>query len=122
MQKQKQIHLYIYYNLEYKKFISLENDYYKEERLITSEVTIITNDKIVRDVLKHPKTKTNEYGEFIEYDYKYLENIVLNDLLQFKEKNKMSFDWEYELDSFYYVKCELIKDISNEIANFTNKV
>lgn len=119
---QSKIHIYIYYNLEYKKFISLENDDYKEEKIITSEVAIVTDEKNVRNILSHSKTKINEYGEFIDYDYKYLENIVLNDLLKFKEKTKMSFDWGYEVDSFYYVKCELVKDISNQIENFINNI
>ncbi len=115
---QSKIHVYIYYNLKYTKDISLENDYYTQEKLINSEVAIITDDKIVRDILNHPNTKTNKYGEFIDYDYTFLENIVLNDLVHFKEKNKISFDWSYEVNSFYYIKCEVVKDISNEILNF----
>lgn len=114
---QSQIHIYIYYNLEYKKLISLKEE---EEKIIISEVTIITGEKIVRDILKHPKTKTNEYGEFIDYDNNYLKNIVHDDLQKFKEKHKMSVEWDF--NSFYYIKCELVKDISNEITNFTNKI
>ena len=118
---QSQIHIYIYYNLEYKKFISFKNDDYTEEKIIISEVTIITDEKIVRDILKHPKTKTNEYGEFIDYNNNYLKNIVHDDLQKFKEKRKISVEWDCDFNSFYYIKCEIVKDISNEITNFTNK-
>ena len=82
----------------------------------------MTDEKIVKNILSHPKTKTNEYGEFIDYDYKYLENIVLDDLSKFKKKNNMSIDWNYTVDSFYYIKCELVKDITNEIENFLNNI
>ena len=80
-----------------KKMVSLENDDYKEEKIISSEVAIVTDETIVRNILSHPKTKINEYGEFIDYDCKYdckyLKNIALEDLYRFKEKHEMYFDW-----------------------------
>lgn len=82
----------------------------------------MTDEKIVKNILSHPKTKTNEYGEFIDYDDKYLKIIVFDDLLKFKEKGKMSYDWSYMVDSFYYIKCELVKNISNEIEHFINNI
>lgn len=116
------IHIYIYYNLLFKKFISFGNDDYKEEKTITNEVSIITDEKIVRNILTHPKTKTNEYGEFIDYDYTFIESIVINDMFNYKEKTKMDFNWNCDVDSFYYLKCELVKDISNQIENFINNI
>lgn len=116
------IHIYIYYNLLFKKYISLRNDYcdYQEEKIINNEVSIITDEEIVRNILTHPNTKTNEYGEFIDYDYKFIESIVIKDMFNYKEKNKMDFDWNCEFESFYYLKCELVKDIRNEIEIFIN--
>lgn len=114
------IHIHIYYNLEYKKFISLKNDDYTEEKIIISEVTIVTDELIVRNILTHSKTKTNEYGEFTDYDYNYLEKIVLDDIYKFKEKDTIGCNWNYNVCSFYYIKCEIVKDINNEIDFFLN--
>ena len=44
-----------------KKMVSLENDDYKEEKIISSEVAIVTDETIVRNILSHPNTKINEY-------------------------------------------------------------
>ena len=112
------IHIHIYYNLEYKKFISLKSDDYTEENIIVSEVSIITDESIVRNILTHSKTQINEYGEFIDYDNDYLHKIVMDDIYKFK--NKYTTTYDYNICSFYYIKCEIIKDISNEIDFFLN--
>ena len=114
------IHIHIYYNLEYTKIIPFFNDDYKEEKIIISEVTIVTDEKIVRNILTHSKTQLNEYGEFTDYDYNYLEKIVEDDIYNFKEKNTIGCNWNYNVGSFYYIKCEIVKDINNEIDFFLN--
>ena len=91
---------------------------YEEEKVITSEVSIIADEKVVRNILIHPKTDINMYGEFIDYDSTFITDIVKKDMYNYKEKYRM--DWDCEIVSFYYLKCELIKDISNEIHNFIN--
>ena len=113
------IYIYIYYNLIHNKIIYLERDNVEEEISISSEVAIIIDEKIVKEILKNPKTEINKHGDFIGYDIKYLEDIVLNDLYNYKETiSNVSF----KVDSFYYIKCELVKDISNEISNFLNSI
>ena len=111
------IHIYIYYNILYQKS-SLCNNY--DEKIMTSEVTIISDEKIVKEIMKNSKSSINEYGEFINYDGVYLKKIILDDINNYKEKSKSSVNWDFTIDSFYYVKCELKKDISNKITNFIN--
>lgn len=121
---ENKIHVYIYYNLEYTKEVITDHDYNynKDEKIIVCELTIIADEKNVREILSHPKTKTNEYGEFIDYDFEYLKSIILSDLINYKEKNEISDEWYYKIISIYNVKCELIKDISKEIINFMEKI
>lgn len=118
---ENKIHIHMHYNLEYTKEI-LKNDYFEEEKLFICEESIITDDKIVLEILRHPKTKTNQYGEFIDYDFEYLKKIICKDLIDYKEKTKISDEWYYVISSIYYIKCELIKDISVCIANFKESI
>lgn len=102
-----QFHIYVYYNLIYTK----QDDYDDSKKLFSSkEIAIITDQKIVKNILLNTANIVNEFGEFIDYDTNQIKNIVLNDIEKYGEKSKC--DLEYEIESFYYIKCELIKKIS----------
>jgi hypothetical protein len=109
------IHIYIYYNILYQKYLGYDDNY---EKIMITELTIITDEKIVKEILKNPTSEINDYGEFNNWDDKLIKNIVLTDINNYKEKNKFGINWDFNIDSFYYIKCELKKDIHNEISNF----
>lgn len=111
------VHIHLYYNLEISKDIITENNI-TENKFYITEKSIITDKKIVSEILKHEKTKINEYGELIDYDFDYLIKNINNDISNYKDKHKSSFEYSYNIISFYYVKCELVTDIRNQIENF----
>lgn len=115
------IYIQLYYNLKFTKTLFFPgNDYIEEEQFIITEKSIIIDEKIVKEILKHEKTKINEYGEFIDYDFNFLKKNIIQDLINYKDKDKSSNQYDYEIISFYYIKCDILKDINNEIEIFLN--
>jgi hypothetical protein len=122
---ENKIHIKIYYNLIYSGY----TDSYEQNDIITysskkidftfphTEIAIITDEEEVRRIIQHPKTKINDYGEFIDYDCEFLKGCICNDFFEYKEKDSL-YKIDYEFKSFYYVKCEVVKNISNELKNY----
>ncbi len=48
-----------------------------------------------------------------------IKNIVLTDINNYKEKSKIGIKYDFNSDSFFYIKwIRIKKNISNEISNF----
>lgn len=112
----EQIHIYIYYNLLHEEHISSNNDY-EIKSFNTREISIITDEKIVREILSNPSNKLNKFGELIDYDLEQFKKIINHDISLYKSSD---FKINYKFNSIYYIKCELAKDISFNIYNFMN--
>lgn len=123
------IHIYVHYNLLNRKYVDDLRAEENFEEIVTTETAIITDEALVRRILQHSKTKVNEYGEFTDYDESYLRTCVRNDLYS-SYKDKLNLDeytstssedgWHFEIKSFYYIKCEVVRNISAELASFMN--
>lgn len=61
-----QFHIYVYYNLINKKYDDLDNS--EKFSFSSKEITIITDQKIIKDILLNTANIVNEFGEFIDYD------------------------------------------------------
>lgn len=120
------IHIYVHYNLLNCKYVDDLRAEENFEEIVTTETAIITDEALVRRILQHSKTKVNEYGEFTSYDESYLRTCLSNDLylskLNFEEYISTSGTdgWFFEIRSFYYIKCEVVRNISAELASFMN--
>lgn len=130
----KNIHIYVYYNLvnecsntslvpcdkekmnfthKYANIYFYENQEIK--KISTREITIITDVDSVKNILKDPKTILNKYGEFVDYDENLLSSYVYEDITH----NKTPIDYKpVEIESFYYVKCVFLEEMTNEIKKF----
>lgn len=110
-----EIHIYVYYNLISEQNWSNINDALL--KLNTKEIAIITNKKIVKEILNNQNNIINEIGEFTDYDTYQFEKIVWNDIKNYSEWTKSDFT-PNKIESFYYIKCEFVKNISEQIKNF----
>jgi hypothetical protein len=92
-----------------------------EEVIYITEVAVINDEKIVHNILNHADTQFNEHGELTDYNSDFLRNILQNDLVEYKCKNQLSSEWNFEVDSFYYVKLIEVRNIFNAIEAFKRR-
>lgn len=116
------IHIHLHYNILHEKITFSNNDIQKKETFITSQISIITDKNEVRKILQNPNNIINKYGEFIDYDTKLFYDYAMNDYVNYRHCKNFTEcnEYDYHMDSIYYIKCELVKDISNELNTFTN--
>jgi hypothetical protein len=92
---------------------------YNDQQISTREITIITDKNLVKNIFTNQKNKINELGEFVDYDVDQFKNIIMNDINKYKESYDFYPDY---VESFYYIKCEIINNISVEINNYINNL
>lgn len=109
----EQIHLYIYYNLMITQSDGCDN--YEPAGYI-SDVCIITNPRDVREILTHSETVVNGYGELTNWNKSYIQRFVETDVVEFRP---IVGNWNFH--SVYWIKCEVVRDISESISVFVGK-
>jgi len=121
-----EIHIYLYYNVTYGNYTSQIADDYKTYCINTTQLSIITDQNLVKNILINENNQINNYGEFINYDSQYFMKYADDDYNKYKLQTKDNFEnhctFDHHVNSIYYIKCEIVKDISQDLNNFKNKI
>lgn len=56
----------------------------------------------------------------MDWNEEKIKSIFNKDYFDYRESNPIYNKWRYKIVSIYYIKCEVVKNIFNEIANFLN--
>ena len=117
-----QLHIYIYYNIEYSIYnIELSEN----SQFIIQQSSIIRDQSIVRNILNNLKNILNEYGEFTHFDYSSFLILVQRDIHDNTTINNPDNGdtlWSNHVHSFYYIKCVVVPNINEQIQLFKNNI
>ncbi len=112
----QRIHIYIYYDLAHQIYNHID---VRQTLNITREVCIISDQKIVKEILSNATTSINEFGEITNYDYKLIHQVITLDHNKYKSTYENIF---YDIESIYYAKCEIVKKCDDKIYELIGEI
>lgn len=92
---------------------------YNDESFTQKDVCIVDAKETVNYILKKPATKINAYGELTDYDESDIEFLVKSDMENYMFDESVRLQIKYK--GVYYIKCEIMRDISQEIKQILAK-